>query len=179
MRRDVGLPSRRDCAEANVTKIVKGMLVKVSVELTQTDGTPIESSSIDYVHGSGRMLRGLEAALEGMEIGQAKEGVLGAKDAFGLEDDLPTMSLPRAELPKDAKMEPGRVFAAKDPQGKPVSFRLLKVEGDHCAVRLMHPLAGKDVKYKVKVVSVSDPKAIPVPPAEAFLAPGDLVVEDK
>lgn len=161
-----------------MTRIAKGIKVRVAVELKQVDGTPIESSAVDYVHGAGGMLKGLEAALEGMEANQTKEGVINAKDAFGLEEDLPTMKLPRAQFPKEEQMDPGRLFEAKDPNGRPISFKLVKLEGDQCVVRLLHPLAGKDIKYKVKVLAVTDTKAIPPPPAEAMELAADELSEE-
>ncbi len=162
-----------------MSKVVKGMKVRVNVELTQMDGTAIEQSSVEYVHGGGTMLKGLEAALEGMEANQTKEGTIKAKDAFGLEEDLPTMKLPRAQFPKDEKMDVGRLFEAKDPQGKPIAFKVVKVEGTDVVVRLLHPLAGKDIKFKVKVLAVVDPGKIPPPPAEAMELAADELAEEK
>jgi FKBP-type peptidyl-prolyl cis-trans isomerase 2 len=150
-----------------VSKIVKGMKVRVNVELTQMDGTAIEKSSVEYVHGGGTMLKGLEAALEGMSANETKEGTIKAKDAFGLEEDLPTMKLPRAQFPKDAKLEAGLQFEAKDLSGKPITFKVVKADPNEVTVRLLHPLAGKDIKFKVKVLAVVDPTKIPPPPAEA------------
>jgi FKBP-type peptidyl-prolyl cis-trans isomerase 2 len=154
------------------------MKVRVAVELTHLDGKPIEKSSVEYVQGSGTMLKGLEAALEGMEANQTKEGTLKAKDAFGAEEDLPTTKLPRAQFPKEEKMDPGRQFEAKDLQGNPVTFKVLKIEGDQVVVRFLHPLAGKDIKFKVKVQAVVDPKKIPPPPSEALELGADELKEE-
>src|SRR5262245_44285282 len=105
-------------------KVTKGFKVRVAVELNTLDGKPIEATGVEYVHGGGTMLRGLEAALEGMEAGQSKEGTLKAKDAFGTEEQLPTKKLPRGEFPKGEKLDVGRVFEARDPKGAPISFKI-------------------------------------------------------
>jgi FKBP-type peptidyl-prolyl cis-trans isomerase 2 len=166
-------------------KISKGMAVRIHVTLTAPDGTVIESSErsgpVDYVHGQGAMLAGLEKVLEGLVPGDAREGTIPAKDAFGTEEMLPTKHMPRAEFPKDAKLEAGMQFAAKGPHGEPVTFKVVKVEDKEVTVRFLHPLAGKDIKFKVKVIGVKDPAVAlpPPPPAEAVELTPDELKEEK
>lgn len=165
-------------------KITKGMAVRLHITLTTSDGTVIESSDksgpVDYVHGKGQMLPGLERALEGLTAGAAKEGVIAAKDAFGTEESLPTKDMARAEF-GNAKLDAGMQFEAKGPDGKPVAFKVVKVGDKTVTVRFLHPLAGKDLKFKVKVVAVKDPsKALPPPPpADALELDAGEIVEDK
>jgi FKBP-type peptidyl-prolyl cis-trans isomerase SlyD len=166
-------------------KIAKGMAVRLHVTLTTTDGQVIESSDksgpVDYVHGHGQMLAGLEKAVEGLEAGAAREGVIGAKDAFGTEESMPTKQMPRAEFPKDAKLEVGMQFEAKGPQGQPIVFKVVTAGDKEVTVRFLHPLAGKDINYKVKVIGVKDPKVSlpPPPPAEAVELGADELKEEK
>jgi FKBP-type peptidyl-prolyl cis-trans isomerase SlyD len=166
-------------------KIAKGMAVRLNVTLTTPDGTVIESSDksgpVDYVHGLGQMLPGLEKVLEGLVAGDAREGVIPAKDAFGTEETLPTKQMLRSEFPKDAKLEPGMGFEAKGPHGEPIAFKVVKVGDKEVTVRFLHPLAGKDIKYKVKVLGVKDPAKArpPAPPAEALELSPDEIKEDK
>jgi FKBP-type peptidyl-prolyl cis-trans isomerase SlyD len=165
-------------------KIAKGMAVRIHVTLTTPDGTVIESSEksgpVDYVHGQGAMLVGLEKVLEGLVAGDAREGTISAKDAFGTEESLPTKGMPRAEFPKDAKLEPGMQFEAKGPHGEPVTFKIVKLNDKEVTVRFLHPLAGKDIHFKVKVIAVKDPAVAlpPPPPAEAVLT-DDEIKEEK
>jgi FKBP-type peptidyl-prolyl cis-trans isomerase 2 len=44
-----------------------------------------------------------------------------------------------------------------------VVLRIEKIDGDDIDVRLVHPLAEKDIRYSVEVVQVSDPRPPPVP----------------
>jgi FKBP-type peptidyl-prolyl cis-trans isomerase SlyD len=136
---------------------------------------------VDYVHGKGMMLPGLEKALDGLEAGAVKEGVIPAKDAFGTEEMLPTKQMPRAEFPKDMKLDVGMGFEAKGPDGKPVAFKVVKVGDKDVTVRFMHPLAGKDIKFKVKILAVKDPKVAlpPAPPVEALELGADDIKEEK
>jgi FKBP-type peptidyl-prolyl cis-trans isomerase SlyD len=165
-------------------RIQRGEKVRLEVELKVKGGDVIESSKktgpVVYVHGEGKLLPGLEKRLEGMAIGDELSGVIPAAEAFGTEESLPTRKLPRREFPAGEKLEPGRVFEAKDAAGHPVSFRIVAADGEKVKVRFLHPLAGKDIEFHVKVLVIDDPQtrmragvAPPPPPADA------LVTEEK
>lgn len=163
-------------------KIERGTKVRVAVELRKLDGTVIESSGVEYVQGGGTMLRGLEKALEGLEAGDSKEGVIPAADAFGTEEQLPTKAMPRAEFPKEAQLDVGAVFQAKDAGGRPVSFKIVAVTKETVTVRFLHPLMNQDIRFKVKVLAVTDPSVVqrvPPPPAEALKLEDDDISEEK
>ncbi|MFH2005441.1 MAG: FKBP-type peptidyl-prolyl cis-trans isomerase [bacterium] len=146
-------------------KIEKGTRVRIQVVLKVVDGDVIEKSGLEYVHGGGTMLPGLEKALEGLEEGAEKKGVLPAKDAFGVEEDLPTSGLPRDRFPKDAKFEVGQIFTAAGAGGQDVNFKIIKLgkKDEPVEVRFLHPLTGKDIEYEAKVISVTDPIPPPMP----------------
>jgi FKBP-type peptidyl-prolyl cis-trans isomerase SlyD len=133
------------------------------VQLAVVGGDTIEKCVVEYVHGYGKMLPGLEAALKGLENGAKKEGVLKAKEAFGNPTLSPHKTMKRAEFPKDATLKAGELFAARGVNGVDVVLAIDKIQGDDIDVRLMHPLADKDVKYDVEILSVTDTAPPPVP----------------
>jgi FKBP-type peptidyl-prolyl cis-trans isomerase 2 len=142
-------------------KIEQGKKVKMEYELGIVGGGTIESSAsrgpLEFVHGTGKMLPGLEKQLEGLEVGAEKEGVIPAAEAFGTEESLPTIEIPRTNFPANEDVKPGKPFEAKDASGNPIRFKVTKVDGDKVTVRLDHPLAGKDIRFKVKILEVSAP----------------------
>lgn len=155
--------------------VTSGRIVRIDCELRVAGGDVIESSSktgpVEYKHGTGKMLAALEAKLEGMSVGEEKSGVIPAAEAFGT--DLPPMSIPRASFPAETKVEVGARFEAKSPQGTPLALEVASVEGETITAKVVHPLAGKDVEFKVKVLSVRPPPP-PVPPSVAPKAPESL-----
>jgi FKBP-type peptidyl-prolyl cis-trans isomerase 2 len=164
---------------ARAVEIKKGEKVRLDYELKVKGGEVIETSAktgpILYEHGAGKMLPGLEKRLEGMAIGDEKRGVIPAVEAFGTEETLPTRDIPRAEFPAGAALEPGQVFEARGANGQPVSFKVVSADKDAVKVRFLHPLAGKDIEFYVKVLMIDDPTtrkragiAPPPPPAEAL-----------
>jgi FKBP-type peptidyl-prolyl cis-trans isomerase 2 len=150
-------------------KIEKGRRVKLKVDLKVAGGQQLEKSTVEYIQGAGTMLPGLETILEGLEKGAKHEGVLKAKDAFGNVSMHPLKKMKRSEFPKDAKLVEGEklVAASADKAHMNVILQIVKVAGDDVDVRLVHPLAEKDIQYAVEVVQVSDPRPPPVP-AEAL-----------
>ena len=135
----------------------------MKVDLSVVGGASLEKSTVEYIHGGGTMLIGLEAVLLGLEKGAKREGVLKAKDAFGNPAMHPLKKMKRSEFPRDLKLVPGEQLVAKGVNDMNVVLRIEKVAGDDIDVRLVHPLAEKDLKYSVEVVQVSDPRPPPVP----------------
>jgi FKBP-type peptidyl-prolyl cis-trans isomerase SlyD len=152
-------------------KIAAGASVKIEYELKVKGGAVIESSAksgpLLYVHGQGKMLPGLERRLEGLQAGDERRGEIPAAEAFGTEQSQPTKEMPRREFPKDVKLEKGRVFEARGPGGEAIQLKVIETGAETVKVRLVHPLAGRDLEYRVKVLAVIDarkPSSLPPPP---------------
>jgi FKBP-type peptidyl-prolyl cis-trans isomerase 2 len=144
-------------------KIEKGKRVRLKVRLQVVGGDVLEQSVVEYFQGAGTMLAGLESAVEGMAAGEKKEGVIPAAQAFGDPTRQPKKTLSRAEFPADAKLAKGTEFQAKADKGQDVVLRVEDVRDKEVDVRLVHPLASKDINYQVEVVSVTDPRPPPIP----------------
>jgi FKBP-type peptidyl-prolyl cis-trans isomerase SlyD len=159
-------------------KIAIGLSVQIDYELSVKGGDVIESSArsgpLRYVQGQGKMLPGLESRLVGLAPGDEKRGEIPAREAFGSEDSLPIKEMARQEFPKDAKLEPGSVFEAKSPTGEPLRLKIIAASSDKVTTRLLHPLVGRDLVFRVKVLAVSDPNRPPPPPGVVELDVDDL-----
>jgi FKBP-type peptidyl-prolyl cis-trans isomerase 2 len=151
-----------------LVKIESGRRVTVKVELSVAGGDLLEQKTVEYIQGGGVMLPGLEEVLAGLEKGARREGVLPAKAAFGAQQ-LPTRRVRRAEFPPDAKLAPGERFAAKDERKNDVVLVIESAGPEEVEVRFVHPLADRDIAYKLEVVQVSDPRPPPVPAAALAL----------
>lgn len=146
-------------------KIEKGRRVTLKVDLSVAGGQQLEKSTVEFIQGSGKLLPALEAVIEGLEKGSKRDGVLKAKDAFGNPALHPLKKMKRSEFPKDAKLTEGErlVAASADTSKMNVILEIVKVSGDDVDVRLVHPLAEKDLQYSVEVVNVTDPRPPPMP----------------
>ena len=132
-------------------KIEKGKLVKVDYSISVEGVGVIESSEsrgpLEYIHGEHSLPMGLETQLDGLKVGDEKEG--------GFEVEIPSMDMNPDEFPKDFDLKAGARFTGKN-NDQEVEFSVEKVEDDKVVVRPVHPLAGKKLTYKVKVLDVKD-----------------------
>lgn len=149
-------------------KIEPGRRVRIRVHLAIAGGDDIEKCVVEYVHGGGTMLPGLEALLVGKEKGAKLDGTLPAKDAFGNPKLHPVKTMKRTEFPKEAKLVKGERFAAKGVNGQDVVLSIEKITTDVVEVRLVHPLADRDIKYELEVLNVMEPARPPPIPAQAL-----------
>jgi FKBP-type peptidyl-prolyl cis-trans isomerase SlyD len=133
-------------------KIEQGKKIKMEYEIGIEGGETIESSAdrgpLEFIHGTGAMPPALEEALEGMAQGDKKEGVIPA---------VPPKTLKRTDFPEGEEIEEGKVFEAKGPDGNPIKFTVLSIDDDDVQVQFEAPGAGKDLRFKVKILDVSDP----------------------
>jgi FKBP-type peptidyl-prolyl cis-trans isomerase 2 len=154
-----------------------GHFVRIDCEIRVSGGELIESSAktgpVEYKHGSGQLLPALESRLAGMKVGEEMSGVIPAADAFGTDSTQPHMTIPRTSFPEGSKVELGARFEAKSPQGTPVMLEVLSIETETITAKVVHPLAGKDVEFRVRVLSVRPP-----PPPVPKPAVDDLELEE-
>ncbi|HEY0254841.1 MAG TPA: FKBP-type peptidyl-prolyl cis-trans isomerase [Kofleriaceae bacterium] len=145
-------------------KIEKGRRVTLKVDL-KAGGQQLEKSTVEFIQGSGTLLPALEQILEGLEKGAKKDGTLKAKDAFGNPATQPIKKMRKSDFPADAKLNVGEKLVAQsgDQSHMNVIMKIEKVSGDEVDVRLMHPLAEKDITYSLEVVQVTDPRPPPMP----------------
>jgi FKBP-type peptidyl-prolyl cis-trans isomerase 2 len=141
-------------------KVAPGSIVKIEYEIRVKGGDVIEASTksgpIQYKHGEGRMLPALEKRLEGLEAGATLEGEIPAAEAMP-EDALPIRKIKRSEFPSKGPIEVGAMFEAHTAEGGTVDVRVIAMDETHVTARLLPPLAGKDLTFKVRVVRIEDP----------------------
>ncbi len=149
-----------------MVKIQPNAFVSLDYTLHDEDGDLLDSSDadggddgeaghpIDYVHGYGMLVPGLEAALVGLEIGDEREVVVSAEDGYGEHDEDLVLEVERSEFPDPSKVSAGDEFIAESPDGDDVPMRVIEVKGESVVVDANHPLAGVSLHYKVKVLVV-------------------------
>jgi FKBP-type peptidyl-prolyl cis-trans isomerase 2 len=139
---------------------------KIKVEYTGTfdDGTVFDSSEkhgqpLEFEVGAGMVIKGFDDAVIGMEVGDEKEVKIEAKDAYGEPNDQMKQKVPKDQLPKDQKPEVGMVLGVSTPDGKQFPAKIIEVNDDTITIDLNHPLAGKNLNFKLKLVSIEESSA--------------------
>ena len=135
--------------------ITKDTVVTLQYKVADAKGRLLERSSqpMAYLHGGyDNTLPKLEAALDGHAAGDELTVQLRPEDAFGVRDDSLVRTIPRSEFPPGVKVG-GQLEGATD-AGQPHVFHVMKIKGDTVHLDGNHPLAGKDLRFQLRVVSV-------------------------
>lgn len=141
-------------------KIANGCVVAMDYTLKTEDGSLIDTSEGDepmwYLHGSGQIVPGLEAALEGRAAGDKLEAVVKPEDGYGLRQNDRVLTVPRSRLPDSPEPEVGMQLEAQGRRGEQVVLWVTEVKGDEVTLDGNHPLAGQTLYFEIEVKHVRE-----------------------
>jgi len=133
---------------------------RVSLEYTVflDDGTQVDSNvgedPLVFVLGSNQLFPALENAILTLNIGDTRQITLNAEEAYGpvvpdafREVDLDTLP--------DTSRYAGAVLGIQDPNGGIYPIRVHEIREEKAVLDFNHPLAGKSLRFDVKVVHVA------------------------
>jgi FKBP-type peptidyl-prolyl cis-trans isomerase SlyD len=115
-----------------------------------------EQNALVFLYGTGMMLPKFEEHLAGLNVGDEYGFELSAADGYGEIDpgafaDLPVDMFKEAGLPAV-----GDVIPLQDNQGNHFRAGVTAVHEDVVNVDLNHPMAGKDLIFAGKIISVRE-----------------------
>jgi FKBP-type peptidyl-prolyl cis-trans isomerase 2 len=144
--------------------VKKGDVIKVEYEGKMEDGTVFDCTAnhnnqpLEFEVGSGNIIKGFDDAVMGMKKGEEKTIKLPSEQSYGPVHAALIQRIPRAQLPKEAEPKAGMMIVATLPNGEQVPARITKVEKDIVIMDFNHPLAGKTLAFKIKVVDIKEGK---------------------
>ncbi len=147
--------------------VQKGEWIKVEYEGTFDDGTVFDSTNMNggdplkFQVGAGQLIKGFDNSVIGKNLGEEYTIRLEPSEAYGERREGFSQKISKDQFPKNLEIEPGMMLMVMGPQGQtPASIK--SVEEDHVIIDLNHPMAGKTLNFKIKVV---DTKLDPDPPS--------------
>ena len=136
-------------------KIGKDSVVTLHYKVADANGKLLEASPkpMTYLHGGYEStLPKIEAALDGQLAGYQVTLALQPKDAFGARDERLAKTIPRSDFPPGVKV--GGQLEDHTADGRPQVFNVVKIKGDQVLLDGNHPLAGKALRFSLKVTGV-------------------------
>jgi FKBP-type peptidyl-prolyl cis-trans isomerase 2 len=131
--------------------------VSIEYTLSLADGSVVDGNvgetPLAYEHGGGQILPALESALAGLSVGASKQVTLPPEEAYGKVDPELFQEVDAERIPADAR-QAGAELAAESEDGSQRLVRVHEVKGDRIVVDLNHPLAGKTLRFDVKIVAI-------------------------
>jgi peptidylprolyl isomerase len=136
----------------------KGNAVKVHYTGRLTDGTVFDSSSnrepLGFVLGDGNMIKGFDAAVNGMAIGEMKSVTIPSLEAYGEKREDMMIDIPMDQVPADIKPEIGMELSLQNQAGQPVPVKVVHVDEEKIVLDANHPLAGEDLIFDITLVEI-------------------------
>lgn len=138
--------------------VKEGDKVKIDYTGKFDDGTVFDTSEgkqpLEFEMGKGMVIPGFEKAIVGMEKGQEKDIKIEPKDAYGDPNPQMVQKILRDKLPQDQEPKEGMMLALGTPDGKQIPARITAVDDKEITIDLNHPLAGKTLTFKIKLIDI-------------------------
>jgi FKBP-type peptidyl-prolyl cis-trans isomerase SlyD len=143
-------------------QIQTNRVVSLSYTLKDDKNEIIDEStdgSFCYLHGASNIIPGLEDSLTGKSAGDELSVTVAPEQAYGVREDDRIQEVPREMFPGDVDIEPGMQFHAQGPDGQNIVVMVASVDESTVTVDGNHPLAGVQLNFDVKVLSVREATA--------------------
>jgi len=138
----------------------EGAVIGIHFTLTNEQGLELGNTEghapMEFLHGAGNVVPGLERALTGRKPGDELEITVDPEDGYGTRQDEAVQDVPRSELPPDFEAEVGMQVTVQTPDGQQIAAWIAATEEEHVVLDYNHPLAGQRLTFAVKVVSVRE-----------------------
>lgn len=136
----------------------KGNSVKVHYTGKLKSGIVFDSSEtrepLQFVLGDGNMIKGFDAAVYGMQIGEAKSVTIPTDEAYGVKRDDMLVDIARSEVPADISPEVGMDLTLQGPEGQPMPVKVVHVDEEKITLDANHPLAGEDLIFDITLIAI-------------------------
>ncbi|MCL2826723.1 MAG: FKBP-type peptidyl-prolyl cis-trans isomerase [Eggerthellaceae bacterium] len=134
-----------------------GDTVLVRHRVTTLEGDEIESSfdkryPFRFTVGSGRVIKGMNDAVCGLDVGESTKAVVPAALAHGEYDARKYRPVRKTAFFKEVKVGQNLTFQGE--LGEPVQAVVLREEGDLLFLDTNHPLAGKDLVLEIELLEI-------------------------
>jgi FKBP-type peptidyl-prolyl cis-trans isomerase SlyD len=136
------------------------MVISLAYTLKLANGDVIDYSEagdpLEYLHGAGNIIPGLERALVGLKVGDSRDVEILPEEGYGEYDPEDTEEIDIQEFPPDFPMELGAEVPVSDEEGNMLIAYVREITADHVTLDFNHPLAGQKLFFSVEVVDVRD-----------------------
>ncbi len=141
-------------------RISEQKVVTMNYEVADDQGQLIDRSEeggpLAYIHGNGQLIPGLETALEGRGKGDKVAVDVPPEQGYGERDEKGVQTVARNQFDDSVEIEVGMQFEAQDDDEGHQIVTVAAVDGENITLDTNHPLAGKNLRFKVEILDVRD-----------------------
>ena len=152
-----------DCGGCHEKPSIEGVNVgktcRTHYRGTFNDGTQFDSSydrgePLEFVCGAGMMIKGFDAAVANMKVGETVTVHLMPEEAYGQPDPRAFLTVPIARMPGTEKLEVGQQVYLQNMQGEPFPVRVSAKDAETITFDANHEMAGKELNFTIELVEV-------------------------
>jgi FKBP-type peptidyl-prolyl cis-trans isomerase 2 len=138
--------------------VKKGDKIKVEYTGSFENGEVFDASEkhgqpLEFEAGKGMVVPGFDAAVIGMNVDEEKEFTLKPDEAYGVPNEKAVQKVPKDKFPPEAKE--GMMIGVPLPSGQQIPAKITKIDDKKITIDMNHPLAGKTLVFKIKIVSIN------------------------
>ncbi|WP_224017434.1 FKBP-type peptidyl-prolyl cis-trans isomerase [Ferruginibacter albus] len=132
--------------------------VKVHYTGKLVNGEQFDSSAgrepLAFTVGAGQMIKGFDAAIPGMSVGDKKTINIPAEEGYGERSEEAIIEFPKEHVPADMILTPGQQLTLTNQHGQPVPVVVVEVKDDVIILDANHFLAGKELVFDIELVEI-------------------------
>jgi len=140
-------------------QVSNNSVVSIHYTLKDETGEVLDTSEgrepLDYIHGSGQIIPGLENALEGKSRGEDLSVVIEPENGYGVRDETLVHEVPRSDFDTSDEIEVGMQFRVGEEGGTAVMM-VAGVDDETVTLDGNHPLAGVTLSFDVSIAGVRE-----------------------
>lgn len=126
---------------------------------TFNDGTQFDSSydrgePLEFVCGAGMMIKGFDAAVANMKVGEVVNIHLSPSEAYGESDPQAIFTVEISRVPGAENVSVGQQVYLQDQLGRPFPVKVAAKDEKTITFDANHEMAGKELNFLIELVDV-------------------------
>ena len=126
---------------------------------TFNDGTQFDSSydrgePLEFICGAGQMIKGFDAAVANMEVGQVVDVHLMPEEAYGMPNPDAIFTVEISQLPGAEDLTVGQQVYLSNQYGQPFPVKVNAKDEKTITFDANHEMAGKELNFRIELVEV-------------------------
>ena len=135
----------------------EGKKVKVHYTGTLNDGTKFDSSydrnePLAFTCMAGQMIKGFDAAVKDMEVGETVNIHLMPEEAYGPKNPDQILTIPIEKLPGSESLNVGDRVALSGQYGQPIPVEVTAKDDVNITLDANHEMAGKELNFEITLL---------------------------
>ena len=147
------------CGNSTITGKNVGKTCRTHYRGTFNDGTQFDSSyergePLEFVCGAGMMIKGFDAAVANMEVGEVVDIHLMPSDAYGEADPRAIFKVDISKMPGAENVSVGQQVYLQNRDGQPIPVKVISKDEKTVTFDANHEMAGKELNFKIELIEI-------------------------